>query len=349
MHLSAPVQPSDLPLDRAWAAVRELLPPTPVLDAPELSARLGRPVRLKLESLQWTGSFKVRGVAARLSVLEPEERRRGVVTCSSGNHGRALARVAQRLGVPARICVPEWVDPVKLEAIRAAGAEALVAGETFDEAEARALELAEEEGRVYVSAYDDPWIAAGQGTVAKEALEQLGAPPAAVVVPLSGGGLVGGIAGVLRAAGAPTRVVAVSAARARVMRASLEAGRPVELPEEETLASALAGGIGLDNRISFRLVRDWVDTHVEVPEASIARAMAFAFRRLRLVVEGGGAVGLAAALDGLLAPELEEVPKDGTVLLVISGGNVDPTVMRRILETTTDSPRGEPTGEASGA
>jgi len=158
---------------------------TPLVEVPSLSAALGRPVHAKLESLQVTGSFKVRGAAARLAALTPEERTRGVVACSSGNHGRAVAYVAGRLGIPATVCVPDWVDPVKLEGIRADGAEAVLAGPTYDEAEAHAQALAARTARPFVSAFDDPWVIAGQGTLALEVLDALEEAPAAILAPLS--------------------------------------------------------------------------------------------------------------------------------------------------------------------
>lgn len=306
---------------------------TPLLPAPELSAGLGVDVRVKAECLQVTGSFKVRGAAARLSALSAEEQARGVVACSSGNHGRAVAYVAARLGIPATVYVPEWVDPVKLAGIRAAGAVAVLGGATFDEAEATARADAASEGRVYVSAYDDPWVIAGQATLGLELLDQLAAPPSAVLTPLSGGGLAGGIAAALAdrlGQGRPT-CVAVSAARAAVMRASLDAGRPVDLPEEETLATALAGGIGLDNRWSFALVRDRIDAHASVDEEAIADAMRYSVTRLRLVTEGGGAVALAALLSAAWTPP---AGARGPVVVVLSGGNVAADTLARILRTT---------------
>ncbi len=155
-----------LDFGRARSAVAGLARRTPLLEAHDLSERLGLKVLLKAECLQVTGSFKVRGAASRLAALTEDERRAGVVACSSGNHGRAVAFVGERLGVPVTICVPEWVDPLKLAGIRARGAEALLAGSTFDAAEAFAIALAERSGRPYVSAYDDPRVIAGQGTIA---------------------------------------------------------------------------------------------------------------------------------------------------------------------------------------
>jgi threonine dehydratase len=316
-----PAAPS---LDYAAAAsdVRDLALVTPLLEAPALSERMGRQVLLKLECLQVTGSFKVRGAAARLSSLTPPERKRGVVACSSGNHGRAVSYVSDRLGIPATVYVPEWVDPVKLAGIRAHGAEAKLIGATFDESEAAAVEDAHATGRTYVSAYDDPWVIAGQGSIGLEVLSALPTAPAAMVVPLSGGGLAGGIAGAMRerlGAEGP-EIVAVSAENAAVMLASVKAGAPVDLPEEDTLANALAGGIGPENRYSFAMIRDLVDTHVTVTEREIASAMLFSFNDLRIVTEGGGAVGLAAMLADRWRPP---ATRDGPIVIVVSGGNVD--------------------------
>jgi threonine dehydratase len=314
-----------LPLAEALDAVRSLVPPSPLLEVPELSERSGSRVLLKLESLQVTGSFKVRGAAARILALTPGERRRGVVTCSSGNHGRAVAWVAGRLGVPAVVCVPDWVDPVKLEAIRESGAEALLAGSTYDEAALRARELADERGFVFVHPFDDPRVAAGQGTVALEILDAL--PDAGtLVVPLSGGGLAGGMGAAAAERGRDVRVVAASAERARVMYESLRHGAPLELPEEETVANALSGGIELENRCTFGLVRRHVTDHVVVAEEAIERAMAWAFRRGRLVVEGGGAVALAALIEGAVAPA-----DDRPLVVVVSGGNVAADVLLGVL------------------
>ncbi len=302
---------------------------TPLLPAPALSECLGREVLLKAECLQVTGSFKVRGAAARLEGLSPDERGRGIVACSSGNHGRAVSYVAGRAGIPARVFVPEWVDPVKLEGIRSGGAEAVLHGDTFDVSEVAAVTAAGEAGSIYVSAYDDPWVIAGQGTIGLEIADQLeGRSVSAVLAPLSGGGLIAGIAGALAEIGLHPAIVGVSAQRASVMLASVRAGRPVELPEEDTLANALAGGIGLDNRYSFGLVRERVDQHAAVTEAQIADAMRIAVSHLHMVVEGGGAVALAAALAGAWQPPPAD---DGVVVILLSGGNVSTETLVDIL------------------
>ena len=304
--------------------MRRIIRPSPVLWAPDLSERLGRATFFKLESLLATGSFKVRGAAACILGLDPDLRSRGVVTCSSGNHGRAVAFVAEELGIPATVCVPEWVDPVKLAAIRGHGAEGLLAGASYDEAEAVAHELARERGLTFVPPFDHPDVVAGQGTLALELLEQV-PTVAEVAAPLSGGGLVGGIAAALAVEAPHVDVTAVTAWNARVMWESLRADRPVELEEEKTLAGALAGGIGLDNQVTFRLIRDLVSRHRIVYEPDIRAAMAYAYREVGVVLEGGGAVALAAALEGHLDAASGQ---DGTLVVVLSGGNVATNVLQ---------------------
>ena len=289
---------------------------TPMTYSSELSARTGGRIYLKLENQQETGSFKIRGAANKLVSLSPAERQRGVVTVSTGNHGRGVAAVGRRLGIPVVVCVPELVLPHKVAAMRSLGAEVVVQGASQDEAEAHAMALARDRSLTLVSPFDDPHIIAGQGTIGLEILEAL--PDVdVVVVPLSGGGLMGGLALALKAADPGIRAVGVSMARGPVMAESLAAGHPVQLPEEPTLADSLMGGIGLDNRCTFRLIQRTVDHVVLLEEDEIAAAMAYALRREHQVVEGGGAVGLGALLHG-------KVDCAGqTVAVVVSGGNVD--------------------------
>lgn len=324
--------------------IRPHLRETPLVRCPALDLP-GSPVWIKDETRQETGSFKLRGAAAMLTSLPLEEAERGVVTCSSGNHGRAVAWMASRLGLPATIFVPDWVDPVKLAAIRDAGAEAVLAGTSYDEAEAAAAAFAHDRGRVLVPPFDHPAVIAGQGSVGLEVLDRLPGL-ARVVVPLSGGGLVAGIGLALRQRGSSAELVAVSARRARVMRASLEAGRPVELPEEPTLAGALAGGIGRENQWTLPLVERLVDRHLEVEEEEIALAMAFLSREAGIDAEGGGAVGVAALLSarsgeshprqgpGQGGPHPGWRATEGPTVVIVSGGNVDPSVLARILSAT---------------
>jgi threonine dehydratase len=308
----------------ARQAIARIAVETPVLAAPELDERVSAHVWLKLENLQVTGSFKVRGAANKMLALSKAETERGVVACSSGNHGRAVAYVADLLDIPATVCVPEWVDPTKLQAIRRHSAETILYGKTYDEAEEKSYEVQSERGLVYVHPFDDPHVIAGQGTIGLELLEQIPMLDT-VVVPLSGGGLISGIALALKREEPTMRVVGVSAANARVMYESLEEGRPITFPEEETIANALSGGIGLDNRYSFELVRDLVDEYLLVSEEEIRDAMAFAANEYKVVVEGGGAVGIAALLSGEFSGTGENVA------VVVSGGNVEAGVIAQLL------------------
>lgn len=295
---------------------------TALMESELLSARCGGPVWLKPECNQQTGAFKIRGAANKISNLSQAQRSRGIITASSGNHGRAVAWVARELGVRAVICLSERVVPAKVEAIRDYGAEVVIDGETYDDAERCAFSLADAEGLTWISAFDDPHIIAGQGTIGLELAEDLPTLDTALV-PLSGGGLISGVALALKSLRPDTRVVGVSMDRAPMMQLSLQAGRPVEVPEQDTLADALVGNIGGDNHHTFRMVQRLVDEVVLVNEQAILRAMGFAAVEHGLTVEGGGAVGLAALLE-------DQVPaRGGSVAVVLSGGNVDPALIDR--------------------
>jgi threonine dehydratase len=306
---------------RARGRIAPIVRRTPLILSPWLTEQAGYPVYFKLENLQETGSFKIRGAANKLSGLPEEARRRGVITVSSGNHGRALAYVARRFGVRAVVCLSEAVPGNKREGIRRLGGEVVVRGRTYDEAAEHALLLQEELGLEMVYPFDDPLVIAGQGTIGLELLEELPELQAAVV-PLSGGGLLGGIALALKSADPRIRVIGVSMERGPAMVESLRAGRVVDIVEEPTLADALAGGIS-PNRHTFDLVSRTIDETVLVSEEEIAEAMAFALEKHHLVVEGGGAVGIAALLSGKLRG------LGGPAAVVVSGGNVDlPTLLK---------------------
>jgi threonine dehydratase len=290
-----------------------------------LSERAGTPVYLKLESLQETGSFKIRGAANKMLNLGPDERARGVITVSTGNHGRAVAYVANRLETRAVVCIPEGTAHNKVQAIENLGAEIVVSGKTYDEAEEGAFLLARDRGLTMVNPYDDPPIIAGQGTVGLEILEDLPELDT-VLVPVGGGGLISGVGLAVKGDDASRRVIGVSMDRAPVMYHSLKAGRAVTMEEEETIADALVGGIGADNQYTFRLAQKLIDDFVLVSDEEIAEAMLFALQEHHLVVEGGGAVGLAALLSGKLSG------LRGDVAVVLSGGNVDPQSLLGLFE-----------------
>ncbi len=298
--------------DRIAPVVRR----TPLVPAEALSAHLGTAVHYKLETLQPTGSFKVRGAASKILGLPDDVRARGVTTVSTGNHGRAVAHVARLAGCRAAICLSNLVPDNKRRAIEAAGGELMIHGQSQDDAAEVAFKLEREDGMTMVNPFDDPAIVAGQGTIGIELLEDLPGVDM-VLVPVSGGGLIAGIARAVKAANPDCRVVGVSMDRGAAMYESQKAGEPVLVEEVESLADSLGGGIFLDNKHTFALVRDLVDDLVLVSEAEIGRAMAFALDREHLVLEGGGAVGIAALLHE------KAVPVGENVALVLSGTNVD--------------------------
>lgn len=298
---------------------------TPLIDSPELTERLGASVYLKLENVQRTGAFKIRGATNKLKSLPQDARERGVITVSSGNHGRAVAYVARALGVKAMVCMSTRVPPNKVQGIRRLGAEVVLRGDSYDEAERYALRLQQERGLTMIPPFDDPYIIAGQGTIGLELLEDLPEVDT-VAVPLSGGGLLSGIALTLKSADPSIHTIGVSMARAPVMYHSLRAGQPIEMAEEQTLADALAGGIGLENRYTFRMIQAYVDETLVVTEDEIAGAMAFGLAQHHIVVEGGGAVALAALLYG----KVKDLGRH--VVVVISGGNVEIPLLLEIAQ-----------------
>ncbi|MDR1921945.1 MAG: hydroxyectoine utilization dehydratase EutB [Candidatus Adiutrix sp.] len=290
---------------------------TPLVKAEELSLVLGSDVYLKLECLQITGSFKARGAANRLLSLTGEERRRGVVAFSTGNHGRAVAALSRELGIPAVICLSTRVPRYRLEAMRVFGAEIAAYGQSQDEAYLKALEIQKERGLTMVAPFDDPYVIAGQGTIALEIMEEL-PETAQVVVPLSGGGLFAGVALAAKTISGSIKAAGVSMAVAPAMIRSLEAGRPVEIEEKDSLADALLGGVGLDNAHTFELTRRYIDQTVLVSESEIAAGMFHAFDKSRLAVEGSGAVGISAILAGRIEKS------SGPTVVVVSGQNASP-------------------------
>jgi threonine dehydratase len=300
---------------RARQRIAPIARRTPLLVSDLLSERSGGDVRLKLETMQETGTFKVRGASNKILSLPPEARERGVVTASTGNHGRAVSHVARSVGSSAVVCLSERVPQNKVQASRRTGAELVIEGQSQDAAEERAKVLAEERGLTMVHPFDDPLVIAGQGTIGLELLEDFPQLETALV-PLSGGGLISGIALALKAASPNIRVLGISMERSPVMYHSLQAGHPLQMPEEETLADSLLGGIGLQNEYTFRIVQQCVDDVVLVTEEEIAQAMVFLFREHNVVAEGAGAVGVAALLSG-------KVPEPGRAAVVVSGGNVD--------------------------
>ena len=311
-------------LFQARARLRGHIRHTPLVASPSLSRHTGGAVHLKLDCLQITGSFKLRGALNALLRLSAEERTRGVIGVSTGNYGRALAHAAHSMGVRAVICMSRLVPANKVESIRALGADVRIVGDSQDEAELEVARLVREQGLIQLPPFDHADVVAGQGTAGLEILEDLPTVDT-VLVPLSGGGLLAGIALAMKSANPDIRVIGVSMERGCAMHASLRAGHPVQVEELPTLADSLGGGIGLANRYTFPMVQRLVDDTVLVSEDEIAAAIRHAYVEERVIVEGAGAVGIAALLGG-------HVKAGGVTAVVLSGQNIDMATHRRILD-----------------
>lgn len=296
---------------------------TPCVVSQSLSDRAGHPVHLKLEHHQTTGAFKLRGAFNAIAALSAEEKSRGVVAASTGNHGRALAHAAKLEGIRAVICMSRLVPENKLDAIRRLGAEVRIIGNSQDDAQQEVDRLVAEEGLIMLPPFDHLDIIAGQGTLGLEIMEQ--APDAAaVLVPLSGGGLAAGVAAAVKGASPSTKVIGISMMRGAAMKASLDAGCPVQVEELPTLADSLGGGIGLDNRLTFAMCRGLLNDVVLLSEDEIAAGIRHAYEQEREIVEGAGAVGIGALLAG-------KVRAPGPTVLILSGRNIDMGLHRRIV------------------
>lgn len=299
---------------------------TPLEASRYLGGILGTPVFLKAEGLQRTGSYKIRGAYNLLSRLTDEERARGVVAASAGNHAQGVALAARELGIQATIFMPVGVALPKLQATRNYGAEVVLTGHVFDETYAASKEHAARTGAVIVPPYDHPDIVAGQGTIALELVDQV--PDIAnVVVPIGGGGLISGIATAFAQLepqlGRRVRVIGVQAATSAAYPPSLAAGEPVAIQTSPTIADGIA--VGKPGALNFEIIRRTVDEVVTVSDDDTARALVVLLERAKLVVEPAGAVGAAAVLAGAL-PKLE-----GPTVLLLSGANIDPMVMERVI------------------
>lgn len=288
-----------------------------------LARHCGVPVYMKMEHRQPTGSFKLRGATNAVAMLDAEGRKRGVVAASTGNHGRALAYAARLEGLGATICMSQLVPQNKRDAIALLGAEMRIVGDSQDDAQVEAERLVEDMGMTIVPPFDHEDVIAGQGTIGLELIEDLPQVDT-VLVQLSGGGLASGVAAAVKGLRPQARVIGVSMARGAAMQASLEAGRPVQLSEEETLADSLGGGIGLANRHTFSMCRDLLDGVILLSEEEIAAGIVHAYRAEREIVEGAGAVGIAALLAGKVTP-------GGPVALILSGRNIDMELHRRVI------------------
>jgi threonine dehydratase len=311
-------------IQAARRTLRDVITQTPFLPDERLSRELGARVFLKAENTQRSGSFKIRGAYHKISRLAPEERARGVIAPSAGNHAQGVALAASLLGIPSTIVMPERAPLTKITATRRLGAEIILHGASFDDAVAHARRLQAERGLTYVHAFDDERIIAGQGTIGLEMAEAL-PDLRLVVVPIGGGGLISGIAIAVKSLLPDARIVGVQAEGCAPVPVSLTAGEPVAASAARTIADGIA--VKRPGDLTLPIIRDLVDEVVTVDDDAIARAIAHAVQNDRMVVEGAGAAGLAAVLAGKVAVRPGE-----TVCIPLCGGNIDANLLTRVLE-----------------
>jgi threonine ammonia-lyase medium form len=320
-HLaSLPVTADDI--RAAERLLQGVVRPTPLEYSRALSAKVGAEVFLKCENLQRAGSFKIRGAYTRMARLSEEEKARGVVAASAGNHAQGVALAAQLLGIRSKVYMPHGAPMPKISATKGYGAEIEFVGTTVDECLVAAHAFSAATGAVLIHPFDHPDIVAGQGTCGLEILEQC-PDVRTVVVSAGGGGLLAGIATAVRALRPEVRVIGVQAEDAAAYPMSLQAGRPVPLERMATMADGIA--VGRPGDVPFAVVEQLVDSVETVSEAWLSRALLFLLERAKLVVEPAGAAAVARLMDPS-APRLE-----GPVVAVLSGGNIDPLLMLRII------------------
>lgn len=316
------VGPSSEEIRAAKAALSAVIEPTPLTRERSLSERLDAPIWLKCENLQRTGSFKIRGAYWKMRRLLEAGRPAGVVSASAGNHAQGVAFAAREVGLPACLVMPEPAPIAKVAATQSYGAEVILAGATYDEAKETAERIARDRGYAYIPAFDDVAVIAGQGTIGLEILTAL-PEVRQVLVPVGGGGLISGVALAIKHYQPGVRVIGVQAEAAPAAAYSWNAGRPVPVGTRPTLADGLA--VKSPGTITWPLIQQSVDDLVTVSEAQISEGIVWLLERTKLVAEGAGATPVAALLGGA-------IEADGPTVCLISGGNVDLTLLDRIVQ-----------------
>ena len=309
-------------IEDAAAALKGVAHDTPLDFSSTFSDMAKTPLHLKLENLQKTGSFKLRGAYNKIHILSAEEKARGVIAASAGNHAQGVAYAATHAGIRSVIVMPETAPLAKVAATKGYGAEVVLAGTSYDEAFAKAKELEARDGLTFVHAFDDPAVMAGQGTIALEILQSL-PEVQAVVVPVGGGGLIAGVATAIKEKAPHVKVYGVQATGADAMARSKAGGSLTQTNEAVTIADGIA--VKSPGKATFAVVQKYVDDIVTVDDEAIAASILMLLERAKLVVEGSGAISLAAMLGG-------KISASGPVACVVSGGNVDVNFIARIIE-----------------
>jgi threonine dehydratase len=311
-------------VEQARERIKEQIYLSPFPYSETMSRMTANRVFFKLENLQMTGSFKERGALNRLLTLTPDEAKRGVIAASAGNHGMAVAFHSRRLNIASTIVMPHPAPLIKVSRVRQYGAESVLHGVDYDAAYAEAIRLGREKTLAFISAFDDPWVVAGQGTIGLELHEQ-NSDLDAVVVPVGGGGLIAGVALVLKTLEPKIRIIGVQAEALPSMKTALEKGAPAELPPATTIADGIA--VRAVGATPFELVKKYVDEIVTVSEGEIANAVLILLEIEKTVAEGAAAVPLAALLNKKVSLTNKNVG------LVVSGGNIDMNLISRIIES----------------
>jgi len=306
----------------ARTAINSYVTRTPLQSSRYFSAATGGRVYLKLENLQVTNSFKIRGVANKLIHLTEQEKERGIVTASAGNHAQAVAIGAERLNLRVKIVIPTTTPTIKLDKIRQHNVEPILHGEIYDEAERYAITLSKQEGLTYISPYNDHYVIAGHGTIGLEILEDL-PTVTTILVPVGGGGLISGIAVAVKNSKPQVKVIGVQSEASPVMYEFIKAGRLVNTQLRESIADGLYGGVE-EGSMTIEMVRNYVDDFWLVKEGTIRRAISLLWREERQVVEGAGAVTIAALLENAKAIS-------GHTVATITGGNIDNQLFQEII------------------
>lgn len=313
-----------IPLERikeARALLTKVVHKTPLIYSSTLSEWVSHSVYLKCENFQKTGSFKVRGAYFKISQLLESERAKGIIACSAGNHAQGVAYASSKLGIDSLIVMPEFASISKIEATKGYGSKVILSGRTFDESQEKALEIAEETGRVFISPYDDPDVIAGQGTIALEILEQLPNVDM-IIVPIGGGGLISGVASVVKKINPKIRVIGVQTKAVPSVYNAISKGK-IEDITCETIADGIA--VKKPGKITLDIISNLVDDIVLVEEEEIAGAILFLMERCKMIVEGAGAVSVSAIM-------YDKILLKGNVVAVLSGGNIDVNLISSIIE-----------------
>jgi threonine dehydratase len=318
------MQNTNLTLIDFWNARARIAPHiriTPLEFSVSLSHKFNHEIYLKLENWQLTGSFKIRGAFNKLLTLSDEEKRRGVITASAGNHGLGVAHACKILGIAGKIVVPVNASPAKIKALQNYKVELIQSGQDYDEAEEFARHIQVEQGLTFVHGFSDPQIIAGQGTIALEILDVL---PAAgsIVVPIGGGGLIAGVALAAKSINPKIKIVGVQSEASPAMFNSLRVGKPVETPIRETIADGLAGRFVTE--LNLKIIEEWVDDVLLVSEAAIKEAMRLVLESEHILIEGSAAVGLAAIIEN-------KVSTSDKTVLILTGRNVALPLLKTIV------------------